>query len=378
MTLRGSTTNRGKAGGAVVVIASGMEPEDDAGWDSFVAASAYGHLMQSRSWGGLKARFGWDVERVTLMEGGSIVAGAQVLYRSLPFGLGKLAYVPMGPVVDWGNEAQVDALLTALQGAAKQRSAFCLKVEPDLLDGAGRVSRLLSHRFQPSRQSVQWKSTILIDLDCPEDAIMARFSKDHRQKIRKASRAGVVIRVGTTADLPVFSALLTQTARRKEFAAYPPEYYEASYTLLAHDGQGRLLLATLGNSVLAGLMVFRLGMKAYCMFAASGNVHREVMSTYLLHWEAIRWAREHGCTVYDFCGIPDEVGHALDPEVDEARHDGLWGVYRFKRGFGGHVATYPGAHDRVYSRPSYFLYNHSVGFLRNRLGATWNRKLFSG
>ena len=50
----------------------------------------------------------------------------------------------------------------------------------------------------------------------------------------------------------------------------------------------------------------------------------------------------------------------------------------FKRGFGGQVVSYLGTHDQIYRRSVYFLYNHAIDFLLNRLGETWNRKLFSG
>ena len=121
--------------------------------------------MQSSRWGALKARFGWDVERLAVRDGDAIVAGAQVLYRSLPLNLGRLAYIPMGPVVDWDDEEQVNTLLLALQRTVQQRGAFCLKVEPAVLARPDRAAKLASHGFRPSRQTVQWRSTILVDLE---------------------------------------------------------------------------------------------------------------------------------------------------------------------------------------------------------------------
>ena len=72
------------------------------------------------------------------------------------------------------------------------------------------------------------------------------------------------------------------------------------------------------------------------------------MPTYALQWEAIRWARERGCTRYDLWGIPDEDEAKLEAEF-QTRSDGLWGVYGFKRGFGGEVLRTVGAWDRVYN-----------------------------
>ncbi len=85
------------------------------------------------------------------------------------------------------------------------------------------------------------------------------------------------------------------------------------------------------------------------MYGASANRGREHMPTYLLQWEAIKWARESGCAVYDFWGIPDAPGdEGEDEEVSPTNtRSGLRGVYWFKKGFGGREVEYPGAYDYI-------------------------------
>ena len=58
-----------------------------------------------------------------------------------------------------------------------------------------------------------------------------------------------------------------------------------------------------------------------------------------------RWAKARGCIAYDLWGIPDEVGDDPDAyaEPEKSGEGGLWGVYRFKQGFGGQVVRYTGA-----------------------------------
>ncbi len=71
------------------------------------------------------------------------------------------------------------------------------------------------------------------------------------------------------------------------------------------------------------------------------------------------WAKEQGAHWYDFWGIPDTVGAGDDEREEQDQknvRDGLWGVYRFKQGFGGQVDRYPGAFDLVYNRPMYLLW----------------------
>jgi lipid II:glycine glycyltransferase (peptidoglycan interpeptide bridge formation enzyme) len=127
-------------------------PDDQAAWDGRVAAAPGGHVLQSWGWGELKARFGWHAQRVALGP-----ACAQVLYRSLPGGLGTIAYAPKGPV---GLEPAVGALLEAIQPLARQRRALCLKIEPELEDDPAHARRLHALGFRPSPQQVQPRRTI--------------------------------------------------------------------------------------------------------------------------------------------------------------------------------------------------------------------------
>jgi len=352
------------------------QPLDAAAWDSFVAASPDGHILQTSRWGALKARFGWGVGRVALTDGAAIVAGAQVLYRSFPFGL-TLAYVPMGPLVDWDDEKAVRTLLAALRRVAHRRRAFCLKLEPDLLDDPALAARLVRLGLRPSPQTVQLRSTILIDLAREEDEILACMKPKSRYNIRLAARRGVVVRDGTVSDLPAFQSLVEETARRDSFAVHSAGYYRAAYDLFVPSGHARLLLAAYQDTILAGIMVFVLGRKAWYMYGASANIHRNLMPNHLLQWEAIRWARERECLTYDMYGIPDEDEEVLEREFLK-RSGGLWGIYRFKRGFGGRVVRYLGAYDDVYLRPPYWLYNQASDFLHRKWGETWHRRLRSG
>jgi Uncharacterized protein involved in methicillin resistance len=82
--------------------------------------------------------------------------------------------------------------------------------------------------------------------------------------------------------------------------------------------------------------VFARGRRAWYVYGASNDQERNRMPTYLLQWEAMRWARARGAEEYDLWGVPDADEETLEAHFTE-RSDGLWGVYRFKRGFGGQV-----------------------------------------
>lgn len=332
-------------------------------WDRFVTAFPSAHILQTSPWGALKSKFGWIDERVGLANvddkagnGDELIAGAQILFRRLPAGLGCLAYIPEGPLLDWADEEQTRALLSALDRAARSRRAIALTLEPDLPDEPAHREHLQAFGLSPSPlDSVQPRRTIVVDIAPDEDAILATMKQKTRYNVRLAGRKGVTVHRATETDLPAFHALMAATGERDAFGVHTPAYYEAAYELFIPRGWAQLLLAEVEKEPVAAAMAFALPPRAWYFYGASGNAHREKMAPYLLQWEAIRWAKSLGCTTYDLYGVPDEDEETLENQFTQ-RQDGLWGVYRFKRGFGGKLARSVGAWDRVYAPLRYRLY----------------------
>jgi lipid II:glycine glycyltransferase (peptidoglycan interpeptide bridge formation enzyme) len=79
------------------------------------------------------------------------------------------------------------------------------------------------------------------------------------------------------------------------------------------------------------------------------------MPAYAVQWAAMQWARDKRCTYYDLWGVPDADESELEANFQE-RNDGLWGVYRHKRGYGGDLRRTVGSADRVYNQRLYRLY----------------------
>jgi peptidoglycan pentaglycine glycine transferase (the first glycine) len=336
-----------------VEVRTDLAPQE---WDRFVAGHPHAHVLQTGLWGDLKAAFGWEVGRVALVADGGPVAGGQVLYQRLPGGLGRLAYVGRGPLLDWEEAEPTTALFTALEAEARARGAAVLTVEPDLPDEPCHRERLAALGLVPSPLgSVQPRRTLVVDLSGDEEAILAAMRSKTRYNVRLAGRRGVTVREGAGADLPAFQRLMAATAARDRFGVHAPAYYERAFRLFVPRGWARLLLAEVEGEVVAGLMLFALGRRAWYFYGASGDAHREKMPNYLLQWEAMRWARSLGCAEYDLWGVPDVEEERLEAEFTR-RRDGLWGVYRFKRGFGGRLARTVGAWDLALRSLPYRLY----------------------
>lgn len=314
-------------------------------WEAFLAAHPNAHLLQTRQWGQLKAAFGWETVHVIAGETGG-ATGAQILFRRLPLGF-TFAYIPKGPVGDgWEN------LLPDMDAACRARRALALKIEPDqwAQPGSGGAP---PPGFIPSPHAIQPPRTIVMDISGNEAQILARMKQKTRYNIRLAEKKGVVVRPSN--DLETWDRLMQETGARDGFGVHTRAYYQQAYDLFHPAGACELLLAEYEGEPLAGIMVFARGKRAWYLYGASASAHREKMPAYLLQWAGICWARARGCTQYDLWGVPDEDEQTLEANFLE-RSDGLWGVYRFKRGFGGQVKRAAGPWDRVYWRGLYWAY----------------------
>jgi peptidoglycan pentaglycine glycine transferase (the first glycine) len=314
-------------------------------WTEFLKDQPGAHLLQSGEWGNLKSSFGWDVAHIIV--GG---LGTQILFRRLPLGL-TFAYIPKGPVgVDQEKTGQ--QFWAEVDSLCQKKHAVFLKMEPDgWKDEASSRSQPVT--FLSSPQHIQPSNTLVVDLKGSEEDIFNRMKPKTRYNIRLAARKDVTVRPSD--DLVDFYHVMGVTSQREAFHVHSLEYYRRVYDLFHPKGMCELFMADFHGLSLAAVMVFAFGKNAYYFYGASADVERNRKPTYPLQWEAIRWAHGKGCTEYDMWGIPDEATDVDDDEA-EAREDGLWGVYRFKRGFGGSIKRAQQTLDRVYNPLLYKLY----------------------
>jgi len=313
-------------------------------WQSFIQTFPEIHLLQTGEWGELKTEFGWEAVRVI---SGNI--GAQILFRKLPLGF-TVGYIPKlkfgidSLIGDKSFGMELDSI------CAKHKAIFC-KLE---LDGWDTINKLeLAEHWLLSPYNIQPPRTIVVDIHGSHDEILARMKQKCRYNIRLAEKKGVTVHAW--ADIHGFHEMMQETGERDGFGVHSFEYYLRAYQLFHADEMCELLVAEYEGKPLAALMVFAIGRRAWYVYGASNDEERNRMPTYLLQWEAMRWAKIRGCEEYDLWGVPDEDEAKLEAEF-ETRHDGLWGVYRFKRGFGGEVKRAPQAVDRVYNPWLYKLY----------------------
>jgi peptidoglycan pentaglycine glycine transferase (the first glycine) len=319
-------------------------------WDDFLSSWPEAHLLQTSAWGELKQGFGWGTDRV--LDGKNWI-GAQILFRTMLPGY-CIAYIPKGPVglqvESAGDEAIWRRFTAAADEICHQRKAALLLIEPNLWENQLPVA---PPGFRPGLQTIQPQRTLVVDLTGGETAVLARMKQKTRYNIHLAQKKGVIAQ--PSQDIETFHKLMMITAQRDAFGVHTRDYYQKAFQIFHPRGECELFIAEFEGEPLAGLMVFAHGARAWYLYGASSDLHREYMPTYLAQWEAMRWAIRRGCSEYDLWGVPDEDEESLEAKFTQ-RADGLWGVYRFKRGFGGNLRRSAGSYERIYNPVIYAIY----------------------
>ena len=315
-------------------------PVAPAGWDDAAVLSPGGHTLQSRAWAAVRAAQGWRPEFVRI---GDPLPVALVLWRTA-FGGRPIGYVPRGPIVPPRDAAALAGALEHLAGLARERNAVFLKVDPELAtETAGDALRRAGFRRGSDIQPVL--ATLELDLAPEEDAILAGLEKDTRWSVRQGPKKGVTTSVaGDEAAMRAFYDLYATTGGRAGFITRTWDYYRETWGALIAAGLATLRLAHVDGRPVAGAMVWRCGDRALYQTGGTNDAGRKSYAAYALLWECIIEARRAGRRAFDMGGIPADL---------ERKDDPMYGPYVFKRGFGGVVRRWVGAHDTV---PSPLLY----------------------
>ncbi|KAB2866025.1 MAG: peptidoglycan bridge formation glycyltransferase FemA/FemB family protein [Anaerolineae bacterium] len=349
-------------------------------WNTRLQTLPKAHILQSWEWGEFKHRTtGWTPERIFYHnQAGELVAGASLLTRRI--GPLQVLYVPKGPIFCDLELTTIAPVLEHLQGLARKRLAVWLKIDPDVVAATGlpenftpehpdvpnaqgqAIQNYLQNkkwRFSPNQ--VQFRNTSLLDLTRTEDELLAGMNQSTRRKIRLAEKGGVTVRTtNDEADLRTLYEIYAITGQRQGFTTRPYTYYLDLWKIMLASGFAQVFVAEAERKALAGVIVFRFSQTAWYFYGMSSNESRDLQPTYALQWTAIRWARTQGCTVYDWWGAPNEF----------TEDDPMWGVYRFKEGFGGRITRHIGAWDTIPYPLLYWAYEQAVpriiGFLRRR------------
>jgi len=371
-------------------------------WNQQIARLPGAHFLQTAQWAQVKAAGGWQAHFLTWDAAGfhawpgtqipalqpPLLAACLVLQKRVPVaGLGArlcLLYAPKGPLLNWNDAPLRLRVLNDLQTFARRQGAIFLKMDPDVPLTRGRPGsgeeqadetglslrqEIQRRGWQFSPEQIQFRNTVLLPVNLPDEDLLARMKPKTRYNLRLAQKKGVSVRPGSPADWPLLYRMYAETARRDAFLIREESYYRQVWQIFHRVDQplAQPLLAEVDGEVVAAVYLFAFAGRAYYVYGMSRDAHRDKMPNYLLQWEAIRWARAQGCAVYDLWGAPDVF--------DET--DRMWGVYRFKEGLGGETLCALGAWDYA---PNPLWYNLYTRLRPQALKAlrSWGRRAAKG
>jgi len=318
-------------------------------WNDFVANSECCNITQSYEWGELAHHL--DAEAMfagVLDDEGKLCAAMLVLISTAPIIRRTYFYAPRGPVIDEPDSPAMTVLLNFVKAEARNRGAFMLKVEPSVADDDARwLVALQKHGFQPTPYASHVRHEWVLDLRPDEKTLLAGMKEKWRYNIRLAGRKGVTVRRGQgQADLDTCYRIYQTTSERDQFFIHDKGHYEDVMRLFSEGDRAALFLAEYEGEAIAGIIVLTFGRWSWYMYGASSNEQRNLMPNHLLQWNGMQWAKAHGCWYYNFRGIPDVLEEGQE----------LWGVYVFKRGFGGYAICSLETHDLAYQPLVYAVY----------------------
>jgi lipid II:glycine glycyltransferase (peptidoglycan interpeptide bridge formation enzyme) len=271
----------------------------------------------------------------------------------------------------------------------------------------------LKYKEQASKkgeQSLQAKWMYWINLkDKSLDDVMADMTSKTRQMIRKNEKNGVVIREGTLEEVEEFKHIMDHTSDRRGFLSRPVEYlksmyeefgngkylklifadlmieeklneYKNEYEPLEKDyqrllkdielgkkkiGENKLKLKTDeldrlkkqieeyeelyekhgSKATLGAIFYFVYGNEVLSFMGGAYDEFLKYQSFYTIHYEMIKYAIENGYEHYNFYGISSDL----------SEKDDQYGIYQFKKGFGGQVVELVGEYDKKL-KGTYLLY----------------------
>lgn len=271
---------------------------------------------------------------------------------------------------------------------------------------------LMQDTLQP-----RWMHVINTDRDM--DDILKDMESKTRQILRKNEKCGIITHEITKEELPVFKEIMKHTSDRREFVDRPFSYYENMWDSLHDSGILKIRIAEIDFNIyeentkkekeeiekslkdrikkyenkelkmnekkynshnkqdeerikqlekvlekikeykkeygekttLGGILFLVYGNEVLSLYGGSEAKLMQFQSAYTVHFDGVKYAQENGYKRYNFYGITG----------DFREENPLYGLYLFKKSFGGNVVELVGEFDLITSKFWYNAYKIAFG-----------------
>ena len=351
--------------------------------NSFDGSSFY----QSYEWAKVKEYTGWKHYFVGVICNGRVVLASLILGKKIY--LDKyLYYAPRGVLMDYNDRVLLEFFVREVKGFLMDRGGIVFKIDPLVElksdDNLNVINNLIDmgfvhHGFTKGYNTgeIQMRWSYLLDIT--GDLAMMEKNMNHRCKrcIRKYGRYPLEVKyVDDPSSLRDFKDIMESTAKRQNHFDRTIDYYcnlntilkDRSILLVIYLDRDRYLEECVGDKlydlvksdkrkmipITSGVFIFDRDRLNY-VYGGTYKEYMPLMAQYKMQMEMIKLAKEKGLGLYDFGGISGD----FSPDSDN------YGVYDFKRGFGGYVIEYIGEFDLVLNKFGYYIYEICYKLYRN-------------
>ena len=310
---------------------------DAAEWLDFLERAPGAGIYHCEEWGRILGLTGWQTHVISVREDGRIVAGCLLATKRIPGLRRRLGLAPRGLLLDSSCSASIlEQLLTRIREESDEQGVVFVRLGapvPRSRDGQPMEKgmrliedfRRLGCRY---REGFEW-STLWVELEGDDDAMLARMNVHARRHIRASEREGIqVIEGNSPEDVERFYRLHAELYRAKGIEITPAATFSIGARALVESGRAMIFWAYYQGRPINGALISLCGLPRLLWGArdmeASGKI--TASSGSLLHWRIMQSLRARGKRLYDLGGSPASDLPSTHPN---------YGVWRFKKGLGG-------------------------------------------
>ncbi len=345
-------------------------------------------FCQSSSWAKIKKKTGWISYFVGVKENDKVIACALILGKKIY--LNKyIFYSPRGLLLDYKNKKLLKFFTDHIKTFLKNKGGIILKIDPLIMykhhDNSGNyvsdgfsnqsiIDSLVKLGFEHNGftkdilEDTQFRWSYCLDVDKPMEEILKGMNQRARRCIRKCEKYPLEVVDVNKDNIKDFKDIMQHTAERQNRFDRSLEYYQRmkdefgdrvkmiiiylDRDKFLSDFTNDKLFNTVKNEkrnkipISAGLFVFDPDRLNY-LYGGTYSHYMHLMAQYKLQMSMINACREKNLPIYDFGGISGDFNE----------HNPMYGVFGFKRGFGGYVVEYIGEFTYIFDKLSYKLYN---------------------
>ena len=201
-------------------------------FDAFAENYPSKNFYQTSSYGTLMDRHSFDDYYLALKDGVTIKAATLILIDKVLFGY-KWGYCPRGFLIDFNDYQLLETFTKLLKEFLNKRNFMFVKIDPYIIHKSrdkkgmetGEISNtqiidnLIKLGYEHSGFNLnfenlkpRWNAVITIN---EEDALFLRYTKEIRNKIRKAEKMGVEVIKGNPESVKQFYSLIDKKHSRK-------------------------------------------------------------------------------------------------------------------------------------------------------------------